>query len=85
MLLNMDRDRNIETLGKKLSIFCRTHIAVGHRFQGGRPGPLRLPSGWLRIWVGRMVGCLGCVYELVGMLVALVVSMGWSDGWLPWL
>ena len=27
-----------------MSIFCRTHIAVGHRIQGGRPGPLRLPS-----------------------------------------
>ena len=40
----MDRDRNIDLLGKKLSIFCRTHIAVGHRIQGGRPGPLRLPS-----------------------------------------
>ena len=25
-------------------IFCRTHIAVGHGIQGGRPGPLRLPS-----------------------------------------
>ena len=40
----MDRNRNIDLLGKKLSIFCRTHIAVGHRIQGGRPGPLRLPS-----------------------------------------
>ncbi len=27
-----------------MSIFCWTHIAVGHRIQGGRPGPLRLPS-----------------------------------------
>ena len=27
-----------------MSIFCRTHIAVGHRIQGGSPGPLRLPS-----------------------------------------
>ena len=27
-----------------MSIFCRTHSAVGHRIQGGRPGPLRLPS-----------------------------------------
>ena len=44
MLLNIDRDRNIDFLGKKMSIFCRTHIAVGHRIQGGRPGPLRLPS-----------------------------------------
>ena len=25
-----------------MSIFCRTHIAVGHRIQGGSPGPLRL-------------------------------------------
>ena len=44
MLLNMDRDRNIDFFGKKVSIFCRTHNAVGHRIQGGRPGPLRLPS-----------------------------------------
>ena len=43
MLLDMDRDTNIDFLGKKVSIFCRTHIAVGHRIQGGRPGPL-----WLR-------------------------------------
>ena len=44
MLLDKDRDRNIDFLGKKVSIFCRTHIAVGHRIQGGRPGPLRLRS-----------------------------------------
>ena len=44
MLLDTDRDRNIDLLGKKVSIFCWTHIAVGHRIQGGRPGPLRLPS-----------------------------------------
>ena len=44
MLLDTDRDRNIDFLGKKVSIFCRTHIAVGHRIQGGRPGPLRLRS-----------------------------------------
>ena len=24
-------DRNIDLLGKKVSIFCPTHIAVGHR------------------------------------------------------
>ena len=44
MLLNIDRDRNIDFLGKKMSIFFWTHIAVGHRIQGGRPGPLQLPS-----------------------------------------
>ena len=25
-----------------VSISCRTHIAVGHRIQGGNPGPIRL-------------------------------------------
>ena len=44
MLLDTDRDRNIDLLGKNVSIFCRTHTAVGHRIQGGRPGPLRLRS-----------------------------------------
>ena len=44
MLYDKDRDRNIDLLGKKVSIFRRTHIAVGHRILGGRPGPLRLPS-----------------------------------------
>ena len=44
MLEDTDRDRNIDLLGKKLYIFCRAHIAVGHRIQRGRPGPLRLPS-----------------------------------------
>ena len=44
MLLDTDRDRIIDFLGKKIFIFCQTHIAVGHRIQGGRPGPLRLPS-----------------------------------------
>ena len=34
MLLNIDRDRNIDFLGKKMSIFCWTHIAVGHTIQG---------------------------------------------------
>ena len=58
MLFNMDRDRNIETLGKKLSIFCRTHIAVGHRIQGGRPGPLRLPSAAARAWYDVTYGML---------------------------
>ena len=42
MLLDTDRDRNIDVIGKKMSIFCQTHIAVGHRIQGGRPGHLRL-------------------------------------------
>ena len=42
MLLDIDRDRNIDFLGKKMSIVCRTHIAVGHRVHGGSPGPLRL-------------------------------------------
>ena len=31
-------------LVKKVSLFCRTHIAIGHRILGGRPGPHRLPS-----------------------------------------
>ena len=39
MLLNIDRDRNIDFLDKKMSIFCRTHIAVGHRIQGEGPAP----------------------------------------------
>ena len=42
MLLDMDRDKNINLIGEKVFIFCRTHIAVGHRIQGGSPGPLRL-------------------------------------------
>ena len=49
MLLDMDRDRNIDLLGKKLSIFCQTHIAVGHGIQGGRLGPLRLRSAAAQI------------------------------------
>ena len=44
MLLDTDRDKNIDLIREKMYIFCRTHIAVGHRIQGGRPGPLRLPS-----------------------------------------
>ncbi len=42
MLLDKDRDKNIDLIGKKVSIFCRTHIAVGHRIQGESPGPLQL-------------------------------------------
>ena len=42
MLLDTDRDRNIDVIGKKVSIFCRTHIAVGYRIQEGSPGRLRL-------------------------------------------
>ena len=42
MVLDMDRDRDIDVIGKKMAIFCRTHITVGHRIQGGSPGPLRL-------------------------------------------
>ena len=42
MLLDTDRDKNIDLRGEKVSIFCQTHNAVGHRIQGGRPGPLRL-------------------------------------------
>ena len=38
----MDRDRNIDVIDKKMSIFCRTQIAVGQRIQGGSPGRLRL-------------------------------------------
>ncbi len=41
MLLDTDRDKNIDLIGQKMSIFCRTHITVGHRIQGGSPGPLR--------------------------------------------
>ena len=41
MLLDTDRDRNI-VISKKMSIFFWTLIAVGHRIQGGSPGPLRL-------------------------------------------
>ena len=37
MLLDTDRDRNIDFIGKKVSIFCQTHMAVGHRIQGGSP------------------------------------------------
>ena len=44
ILLDTDRNRNIDLLGKKVYIFCWTHIAVGHGIQGGRPGPLRLRS-----------------------------------------
>ncbi len=42
MLLDMDRDRNIDAIGKKITIFCRTHTAVGHKIQGGSPGRLRV-------------------------------------------
>ena len=42
MLLDTDRGRNIDILDKTVSIFCRTHIAVGHRIQRGSPGPLLL-------------------------------------------
>ena len=42
MMLDTDRDRNIDLKGKKISIFCRTHIAIGYRIQGGRPGRPRL-------------------------------------------
>ena len=39
MLYDMDRDKNIDLLGKKVYILCLTHIAVGHRIQGGGPAP----------------------------------------------
>ena len=61
MLLDKDRDRNIVLLGKKVYIFCRIHIAVGHRIQRGSPGPLRLryavadsvwDVGMCRVWDG---------------------------------
>ena len=42
MLLDTDRDKSIDLIGEKESVFCRTHIAVGHRIQGGSPDPLRL-------------------------------------------
>ena len=42
MLLDADKDRNIDMIGKKVSIFCGTYIAVGYRIQGGSPGRLRL-------------------------------------------
>ena len=42
MLLDTDRDKNIDFLGIKVSIFCCTYIAVGHRIQGGGPAPLQL-------------------------------------------
>ena len=42
MLLDTDRDKSIDLIGEKESVFCRTHIAGGHRIQGGSPGPLRL-------------------------------------------
>ena len=38
MLLNMDRDQNIDLIVQEESIFCRKHIAVGHRIQRGSPG-----------------------------------------------
>ena len=38
MLLDTDRNKNIDLIGKKVSIFCRTHIAVGHKIQGGKNG-----------------------------------------------
>ena len=42
MLLDTDRDKNIDLIGEKISIFCRMYITVGHRIQGESPGPLRL-------------------------------------------
>ena len=44
MLLDTDKNKNVDVdlIGKTVSIFCRTHIAVGHRIQWGSPGPLRL-------------------------------------------
>ena len=41
MLLNTDKDKNINLVDEKV-FFSRTHIAVGHRIQGGSSGPLRL-------------------------------------------
>ena len=41
MLLETDRDKKIDLIGEKVSNFCWTHIAVGHRIQGGSTGPLR--------------------------------------------
>ena len=38
MLLDTDRDKNIDLISVKVSICCRTHIAVGHKIQGGSPG-----------------------------------------------
>ena len=34
MLLDTDRDKNIDLLGEEVSIFCLTHIAIGHRIEG---------------------------------------------------
>ena len=55
MLLDTDRDKNIDLIGEKMSIFCRTHIqydiAVGYRIQGGSPGRLRLRYAVVRLHV----------------------------------
>ena len=51
MLLDTDKDRNIDMIGKKVSIFCGTYIAVGYRIQGGSPGRLRLRYAVVRLHV----------------------------------
>ena len=38
MLLDTNRDKNIDLIDEKVSILYRTHIAVRHRNQGGSPG-----------------------------------------------
>ena len=51
MLLDTDKNRNIDLLGKKVSIFYRTHIAVGHRNKGrARPPPAQVRR-WLEAWI----------------------------------
>ena len=80
MLLNIDRDRNIDFFGKKMSIFCRTHIAVRHRIQGGRPGPLRLPSaagcnsGFGINGEGVVIGVAGFSMTVVTVVVIVVTA-----------
>ena len=38
MLLDTDRDKSIDLIGEKESVFCRTHIAVGDT-QGSMASP----------------------------------------------
>ena len=41
MLLDTDGDKNIDLIGEKVYFLSDTYF-VGHRIQGGSPGPLLL-------------------------------------------
>ena len=69
----LDTNRNIDWKDEKVSVYCQTHIAVGHRIQRGSPGPLgaNTPLG-----VGDW---LSCELDRQNDIVYWLTRMNWKD------